>query len=387
MRKLAREPLLLLALFALFASLGLFVIYPVLRVLFVPVPPGLRGSPRERAVSHRHAAHRRHRPALHDQRHSCGLPLPSPSRARPSPGRASSGRSRSSRCFPALHIVFSYILMFGRNGLVSYSLFGTRYNIIGWHGLWLSQPIAFFPIAALRWRAPSHLPLGGVRGPEPRGRRLAGVPHGGPAAGATRGGGGGPARRDLRPGGLRQSGDDRRPLHRPATKPGPASRLGDVTGAAVLSSMLLVPALGLFLLQRYWVGRRAIHHHHGQDGRAGDPPDALVRDRAPLRLPEPGLAPHPLHLCGAPGRGLQPGVGLNSPRPRHWRDVLEPLPPSFPPLPTLLSPSISRSFPCGGAVAILPAAIPGVVFGERLSLAFNRRPLDLYGRRPCQLSA
>jgi iron(III) transport system permease protein len=31
---------------------------------------------------------------------------------------------------------------------------------------------------------------------------------------------------------------------------------GDVTGAAVLSSVMLIPAFGLFLAQRYWVGRR-----------------------------------------------------------------------------------------------------------------------------------
>ena len=50
---------------------------------------------------------------------------------------------------PPFMIAFSYILMFGRNGLISYTLFGHRYDIIGWHGLWLSETIAFFPMAAL----------------------------------------------------------------------------------------------------------------------------------------------------------------------------------------------------------------------------------------------
>jgi len=53
-------------------------------------------------------------------------------------------------CFsPPFMVAFSYMMMFGRNGLLTYGLLGVRPNIFGWHGLWLSQTISFFPVAAM----------------------------------------------------------------------------------------------------------------------------------------------------------------------------------------------------------------------------------------------
>jgi iron(III) transport system permease protein len=43
----------------------------------------------------------------------------------------------------------SFILLFGRRGLVTHSLLGLDLNIYGWHGLWLVQTLTFYPIAVL----------------------------------------------------------------------------------------------------------------------------------------------------------------------------------------------------------------------------------------------
>ncbi|MCK4985552.1 MAG: hypothetical protein KAS40_08545, partial [Desulfobacterales bacterium] len=50
---------------------------------------------------------------------------------------------------PPFMVAFSYLMMFGKNGLITAHVFGLRVSIFGWHGLWLSETIAFFPVAAL----------------------------------------------------------------------------------------------------------------------------------------------------------------------------------------------------------------------------------------------
>ena len=49
---------------------------------------------------------------------------------------------------PPFMVAFAYILMFGRQGLLSNHVLGLQPNIFGWPGLWLSQTVAFFPLAA-----------------------------------------------------------------------------------------------------------------------------------------------------------------------------------------------------------------------------------------------
>lgn len=41
------------------------------------------------------------------------------------------------------------ILLFGRRGILTYTLLGQDVSIYGWHGLWLAQTIAYYPIAAM----------------------------------------------------------------------------------------------------------------------------------------------------------------------------------------------------------------------------------------------
>jgi iron(III) transport system permease protein len=50
---------------------------------------------------------------------------------------------------PPFMVAFAAILMFGRQGLISRHLLGLNVDIFGLPGLWLSQTIAFFPLAAL----------------------------------------------------------------------------------------------------------------------------------------------------------------------------------------------------------------------------------------------
>src|SRR2546426_5076029 len=50
---------------------------------------------------------------------------------------------------PPFMVAFAYILMFGRQGLITKTLLGLDVNIFGWQGLWLVQTVAFFPYATL----------------------------------------------------------------------------------------------------------------------------------------------------------------------------------------------------------------------------------------------
>src|SRR2546426_5607638 len=50
---------------------------------------------------------------------------------------------------PPFMVAFAYILMFGRQGLITKTLLGLDVNIFAWQGLWLVQTGAFFPDATL----------------------------------------------------------------------------------------------------------------------------------------------------------------------------------------------------------------------------------------------
>lgn len=48
---------------------------------------------------------------------------------------------------PPFIIALSYILLFGKQGMISNQLLNLNLDIYGWHGLWLVQTITFFPYA------------------------------------------------------------------------------------------------------------------------------------------------------------------------------------------------------------------------------------------------
>jgi len=43
----------------------------------------------------------------------------------------------------------SFVMLFGRRGLITYGLLGRPFEIYGWHGLWVVQTLTFFPLAYL----------------------------------------------------------------------------------------------------------------------------------------------------------------------------------------------------------------------------------------------
>src|SRR3990172_1637916 len=176
---------------------------------------------------------------------------------------------------PPFMVAFSYILMFGRQGLITKALFGLDVNIFGWHGLWLVQTVAFFPFAALV--------IGAVLE-----QISPTVEYAALNLGATEGG-------------------VIRTVLFPLARPGVAAAalvvaisvladfgnavviaggfpllateawfriegLADLKGAAVAVALLIVPTMILFLLERYWVGQRTYTVLTGKGTRIEQPP-------------------------------------------------------------------------------------------------------------------
>ena len=161
---------------------------------------------------------------------------------------------------PPFIIALSYILLFGAQGLITKRLLGLNVNIYGALGLWVVQTISFFPYA--------YAVIEGAMGNVSENLEYA----------------------------ARNLGADRKrafwdvffPLCRPGIAGGammaaisvladfgnPSIIAGDfrllpteaymqmtgwynVSGAAVLSTILLLPTLGLFILNRYWLGKKS----------------------------------------------------------------------------------------------------------------------------------
>jgi len=161
---------------------------------------------------------------------------------------------------PPFMVSFSYIMMFGRNGLITKGLLGLDVNIFGWQGLWLAQTIAFFPVAFLTMEGvlQSISPM-----LEYAGRNLG-------ASGST-------LFRTVtlplaRPGvagaallvAIQVLADFGNPIMISGSFSVLATEAwmrvegwADIAGAAVLSILLLLPSFIIFVVQRYWVGRKS----------------------------------------------------------------------------------------------------------------------------------
>jgi iron(III) transport system permease protein len=176
---------------------------------------------------------------------------------------------------PPFMVAFAYILMFGRQGLITRTLLGLNLNIFGWPGLWLVQTVAFFPLAML-------IIIGVLEAVNPSLEHAA-----------------------------RNLGADEwavvRTISLALARPGIAGAmlvvaisvladfgnavviaggfpllateawfrmegLADLKGAALVVAMLIVPTAILFLLERYWVSRRAYVTITGRGGRIERPP-------------------------------------------------------------------------------------------------------------------
>ncbi|SFL23534.1 iron(III) transport system permease protein [Paenibacillus sp. 1_12] len=161
---------------------------------------------------------------------------------------------------PPFIVALSYILLFGRQGIVSKHILGVSIDVYGWHGLWLVQTINFFPFAyaviySVLKTSSTNLEYAAYN------------------LGATR---------------WQVFKDIFFPLCRPGVAGGALiaamniladfgnpmiiggnfsllpteaylqmSGWNDLNSAAMLSTTLLVPALALFILNRKWVGKRS----------------------------------------------------------------------------------------------------------------------------------
>jgi iron(III) transport system permease protein len=294
----------------------------------------------------------------------------------------------------------AFILLFGRRGLITYSLLGLSSDIYGWHGLWMVQTLAFFPIA--------YLTLAGVL------RRInPTLEH---------------AAQDLGARGLFLFRTVTLPLALPGLGSaallvgiyalsdfgnpmlvgGPFKVLatetytqvtgwGDLGMAATLSSALLAPSLALFLLQRYWVEGR-VHATVTGKGSFADPPPPTAPVRWAL-----------FAACGAVTVVLLLvfTVVLVGAFARTWGVDWRPTVANFEytvfrgaqlwnsirfaalaavggSLFAVLAAFLLRRkrFPGRGGLdfaAVAPAAVPGTLMGVAYILAFNAPPLALTG--------
>ena len=292
------------------------------------------------------------------------------------------------------------ILLFGRRGLVTHRLLGLTFDPYGWHGLWFSQTLAFFPLAYL-----------GVAG----------------------------VLRSIRPSlelAAHNLGARRwaafRTITVPLATPGIASAallvsifvLADfgnpmVLGgsfyvlateaylqiigryntemAAVLCTVLLVPALGFFLAQRYWLGRRAYITVTGQP--TGLEPRRLspaVRWALFGGCLVVALVVALIYLVIAVGAfariwGIDWSLTLGNFAYTLFkqRDLYNSV--RFGLTAALLAALVAtvaayltqrKSFPGRGALdflTLLPLALPGTLVGIGFVLAFNQPPLELAG--------
>ena len=401
MKRLLREPILFLTTILIILCLALFVAYPIIRVFsypsfkeFIEVPRNIR--------------------YLRAMKNSLLMVLLSTSTATFFGFIFAYTITRTDVPFkkvfrivsilplfsPPFMVAFSYLMMFGKNGLITAHLLGLRVNIFGWHGLWLSETIAFFPVAALVMEgvlqsiAPSL---------EYAGRNL----------GAT---------------GFKLFRTVTFPLARPGVAgaallvsililadfgnpimiAGDFSVLateawmrvegwGDVSGAAVLSSLLLIPSFLIFIVQRYWVGKRAYITITGKITRIErEPTRACVRWSLFFLCLLVSVLILLVYVALVMGAFVK-GWGFDwTPTLKYLGSVFSrssELVHSF--FFALIAGLASSIFSITAAylvsrkrlilrnfvdfTCILPAALPGIFFGVGYSIAFTRPPLDLYG--------
>lgn len=148
--RISVDPAVLFLYLATLCALGIFVIYPTVRVIITPelshIIEVLTSSRTIRAarnsititllsttsatllgLAFAFAATRRDIPFRHVFRFVGMLPL----------------------FAPPFMVAFAYVLMFGRQGLISHHFLGLDVSIFGWHGLWLAQTIGMFPLATV----------------------------------------------------------------------------------------------------------------------------------------------------------------------------------------------------------------------------------------------
>lgn len=300
---------------------------------------------------------------------------------------------------PPFMVAFSYILLFGRQGLVTRHLLGLDVNIFGLHGLWLAQTVAFFPLAML-------VIAGVLESVSPSLEHAA-----------------------------RNLGADEWQVARTVTlalaRPGIAGAalvvaisvladfgnavviaggwpllateawfrlegMADLRGASLVVAMLVVPTTGLFLLERYWVGRRRYTTITGRGGRLERPPTYPPLKWAAFSVCALTSVLVVLIYLGVVAGAFTAVWGRDwSITLDHWRLASDRVTSLWASLRVaagaglvtavagiLLAFLTSRPVPLRRALdflAVLPGALPGVFVGVGFVLAFNQPPLELVG--------
>lgn len=300
---------------------------------------------------------------------------------------------------PPFMVAFSYILLFGRQGLVTRHLLGLDVNLFGLHGLWLAQTVAFFPLAML-------VIAGVLESVNPSLEHAA-----------------------------RNLGADEWQVARTVTlalaRPGIAGAalvvaisvladfgnavviaggwpllateawfrlegMADLRGASLVVAMLVVPTTGLFLLERYWVSRRRYTTITGRGGRLERPPTYPPLKWAAFSVCALTSVLVVLIYLGVVAGAFTAVWGRDwSVTLDHWRLASDRVTSLWASLRVaagaglvtavagiLLAFLTSRAVPLRRALdflAVLPGALPGVFVGVGFVLAFNRPPLELVG--------
>ncbi len=300
---------------------------------------------------------------------------------------------------PPFMIAFAYILMFGRQGLITKTLLGLDVNIFGWQGLWMVQTIAFFPLAMLI--------INGVLEAINPNLEYAAQNLGADAWAIART----VTLALARPGitgamlvvAISVLADFGNAVIIAGNFPLLATEawfrmegLGDLKGAALVVAILIVPTMILFFLERYWVSRRMYTTVTGRGTR-------IVRPRT-----HPLLKWSVVAVCAATSAlilcvyfaviagafttvwGRDWSITL-----MHWRLAMDRIATLWTSVKIgLLAGAItgiagvlvaflsSRALPFRQVLdflAVLPGALPGVFVGVGFVLAFNRPPVELVG--------
>jgi len=301
---------------------------------------------------------------------------------------------------PPFVISISYILLFGRSGLITRQLLQIQMNIYGWKGLWLVETLTFFPLA--------YLTLASV---------LRSIPGNLEQAASNLGATNSRVFRDvtvplLRPGlaasmllvGISVLAD----FGNPVIIAGNFSVLPtlaylkitgwfDLDAASVLASLLLAPTIVLFVLQRVWLGRRSYVTVSGKASQQAHPPPPawMARSARVVSYAAAGAIAcvYGVLACGSVSRAWGYDYALTI---RNFTQLARRIPSlvntiEFSCLGALLSVLLAtamaylvtrRKIPAPGCFdffTTVPAAIPGLFLGLGYVVAFNKGPIRLTG--------